>query len=469
MPRGAAAAAGASAGTVPVAHSRTLVPKAASRREAPGPIAPCQQSPLALAVILLVASVSPVGTFCSLCPHSGGRLGTRQTGTGARRAACGEVQRWLQGAWRGDTRVASAEQGVEFVGPASLTEQERFAQAQNMSAAAAVAMGPTGYRPSPRGMEDGDEGAIAIARRVSSAWLLLNASSHAFDGFCGHARRSKRRARRDAAVHDTDRNAPYSALSHRAGMAWGASLELRNASSSAGGIAHTAPGRDQQQVLCDPYAWRRGVSKGEVRLLSDMQLLDFEGGGTSFKLGGQRQRFDLSSLKDRWRHKPSIHRQGDGAGAGEVEGEVEGEGEGEQNESAVQDLDSTAGEPARDLLQRPGCPQGSSCEHVAPADAEPPGAASGQGNGHEEHGEERRGNVHGGQRQLGFEDARVQPLASVKRYYNQPLAPRDDRFELAGRERDREGGRGGKGERGGGDSPPNDAVASEIPKPEGEA
>ena len=462
MPLGATAAAGPTVQRQGGDVMRS--PARPSARPIPGPIAPCEPRPLALAFILLVASVTPVGTFRSLCPHSGGR-----PGAGARQAACGGVQRGLQGAWRGDTRVASAEKGVGFVGPASFTEQERFAQAQNMSAAAPGAMGPTGYRPS-RGMEEGDAGAIAIARRVSRAWSLLNASSHTFDGFCGHARRSKRRARRDAAiVHDTDRNAPYSALSHRAGLAWGAGLELRNASSSAGGIAHTALGHDQQQVLCDPYAWRRGVSKGEVRLLSDMQLLDFEGGGTSFKLGGQRQRFDLSSLKDRWRHKPSIHRQGDGAGAGEVEGEVEGEGEGEQNESAVQDLDSTAGEPARDLLQRPGCPQGSSCEHVAPADAEPPGAASGQGNGHEEHGEERRGNVHGGQRQLGFEDARVQPLASVKRYYNQPLAPRDDRFELAGRERDREGGRGGKGERGGGDSPPNDAVASEIPKPEGEA
>ena len=456
MPRGAAAAAGASAGSAPGAHSRTHpVARAASRREAPGPIAPCEPRPLALAVIVLVASVTPVGTFCSLCPHSGGRLGT-----GAKRAACGGLQRGLHGAWRGDARVASAKQGVGFVGPASLTGQERVAQAKNMSAAAAGTMGATW--PSPRGMEDGDAGAIAIARRVSSAWLRLNASSHAFDGFCGHARRSKRRARRDAAVHDTDRNAPYSAVSHRAGLAWGAGLELRNASSSAGGIAHTAPGHAQQQVLCDPYAWRRGTSKGEVRMLSDMQLLDFEGGGTSFMLGGHRQRFDLSSLKDRWRHMPSIHLLGDGARAGEAE--AKGEGEGEQNESAVKDLDSAAGEPARDLLQRLGCPQDLSCEHVAPADAEPPGAASGRGDGHEEHGDERRGNVHGRQPKAGFEDARVQPLASVKRYYNQPLAPRDERFELA-----RGVVGGGRGGREGGDLPPNDAVARKNSKPEGEA
>ena len=448
MPLGATAAAGPTVQRQGGDVMRS--PARPSARPIPGPIAPCEPRPLALAFILLVASVTPVGTFCSLCPHSGGR-----PGAGARQAACGGVQRGLQGAWRGDTRVASAEKGVGFVGPASFTEQERFAQAQNMSAAAPGAMGPTGYRPS-RGMEEGDAGAIAIARRVSRAWSLLNASSHTFDGFCGHARRSKRRARRDAAiVHDTDRNAPYSALSHRAGLAWGAGLELRNASSSAGGIAHTALGHDQQQVLCDPYAWRRGVSKGEVRLLSDMQLLDFEGGGTSFKLGGHRQRFDLSSLKDRWRHMPSIHRR---------EGEGEGEG---------QYLDSTAREPARDLLQRPGCPQDSFFAHVAHADAEPPGAASGQGDGQEEHGEERRENVNGGQRRVGFEDARVQPLASVKRYYNQPLAPRDDRLCERAREstraRERERWGGGKGGREGGDSPPNVAVARVTPKPEGEA
>ena len=37
-----------------------------------------------------------------------------------------------------------------------------------------------------------------------------------------------------------------------------------------------------------------------MRLLSDLQLLDFEGGICSFPLGGNRQRFDLSSLKERW-------------------------------------------------------------------------------------------------------------------------------------------------------------------------
>ena len=46
--------------------------------------------------------------------------------------------------------------------------------------------------------------------------------------------------------------------------------------------------------------------KGHVRLLSNEQLLDFEGGLTSFPLGGHRQRFDLSSLKHRWRECPAV-------------------------------------------------------------------------------------------------------------------------------------------------------------------
>ena len=52
--------------------------------------------------------------------------------------------------------------------------------------------------------------------------------------------------------------------------------------------------------------------KGHVRLLSAEQLLDFEGGLTSFPLGGHRQRFDLSSLKHRWRECPP--REGDRTG-----------------------------------------------------------------------------------------------------------------------------------------------------------
>ena len=56
---------------------------------------------------------------------------------------------------------------------------------------------------------------------------------------------------------------------------------------------------------------RHGNVEGEggrnvhLRLMSDMQLLDFEGGQlTSWPLGGHRQRFLLSSLKESWSRTP---------------------------------------------------------------------------------------------------------------------------------------------------------------------
>ena len=373
--------------------------------------------PLALAALALLAAVAPVGTF--VAPSS-----LRPPGRRAAQAVCGGEsgpRARADAARRGAARLASAERGVDFLGPASLTERERFAAAQNGSAAAPRGAGApaqrtpsqaAGQRAPPGGAEDG--AADAIVRRVSRAWSLLNASSHALQGFCGPTRRSRRQARRDEAVRklggDPDSGAPYSAVSHRAGLAWGAGLELRNASSSsaAAGMATTrSPGRDQgrsddqqQQARRDPYAWRRGVSKGEVRLLSDTQLLDFEGGATSFKLGGHLQRFDLSSLKDRWRHQSSIEQQ--------------------HNANTRQDAKGSTGEPARGEVQRPGSLRGASSGNVSQMnDATAAGAAPGAALGREDGR---------GPRRLGLDDACVQPLASVKRYYNEPLAPRDERL-----------------------------------------
>jgi len=161
-------------------------------------------------------------------------------------------------------------------------------------------------------------------------------SNSAWDGFCGTRRRSARRHRQDssaAAAAYTDGVVPFSLETHFAGLAWGAGLELRDSLQdkitvylpSAAGHSEApqqtslGPARKESEnqhavdahaltsgvadVSVDPYAWRNGAVKGEVRLLSDLQLLDFEGSLSSFPLGGNRQRFDLSSLKERWNER----------------------------------------------------------------------------------------------------------------------------------------------------------------------
>ena len=197
------------------------------------------------------------------------------------------------------------------------------------------------------------------AETPSSAWAEMleeySGDTSEIGGLCGrqgpHGQRQnlqrRRRGRRRRAFagaqasEGSDSRRDRTMQTHRMGLAWGAGLETRNTSATfvavrrqqriegqrqARGRLSTrtlhresprngnAEGRarslsvdtnkavvhDAYTCLSDPYAWRQGVRRGEMRLLSDLQLLDFEGGICSFPLGGNRQRFDLSSLKERW-------------------------------------------------------------------------------------------------------------------------------------------------------------------------
>ena len=222
-------------------------------------------------------------------------------------------------------------------GPASLTERQAFVQAEAHNSK------PSDDLVIAYGQSKRPDNSSAVTERVARAWTSLRSDS--WDGFCGKGR-DRQRDRRNAAQELGDVDVS-TAATYRVGLAWGAGLELRNSphmnDEPSAALKHDlfAPqqafeetrqrelrsrpqesdvyrndgsGDARRPVERDAYAWRDGARRGEVRLLSDVQLLDFEGGLTSFSLGGHRQRFDLSSLKERWIDHPQ-HLQERGADA----------------------------------------------------------------------------------------------------------------------------------------------------------
>ena len=204
----------------------------------------------------------------------------------------------------------------------------------------------------------GDE-SLEPAETPSSAWAEMfqeySDDTSEIGGLCGRQgphgqRQNLQRRRRGRSSHalagaqtseGSDSRRDRTMRTHRMGLAWGAGLEPRNTSATFVAVRRQQRIEGQRQArgrlstrtfhresprvgnaegrartlsmdtnnavvhaayagLSDPYAWRQGVRRGEMRLLSDLQLLDFEGGISSFPLGGNRQRFDLSSLKERW-------------------------------------------------------------------------------------------------------------------------------------------------------------------------
>lgn len=263
-----------------------------------------------------------------------------------------------------------------LVGPASQTERQVLYEAGYSDGAD---IGDLAQMEQHSGLRH------TLSDRIATAWAAVDLdSTDTWDGFCGLRRKRARRPRFKgaaavAAEHDdfvpcSSGMLPFSPETHRAGLAWGAGLERRVSSNLqydsllSSAVEHPAALNQQQQVCArrgieqkragavsvdphlwrsgvgkdevrpdqpstpkpadtkqrrgsrvldgdvwdvsvDPLAWRNGVVKGEVRLLSDMQLLDFEGGLNSFPLGGNRQRFDLSSLKERWNEGGMIHKE----------------------------------------------------------------------------------------------------------------------------------------------------------------
>ena len=210
----------------------------------------------------------------------------------------------------------TAKGGLGFGGPASVTE------AQILAGDHLPAVGWGGIEDTEQMQLGGhsDEGHSDDSGRPPITWAGVREATE-WDGFCGRRKRRSRDRSLDSPANDgeTDWPAPFSPATHRAGLAWGAGMERRSLGDCPP-VSRTPPaqapatmldnpaciGEGQQQRTeeggrsADPYAWRAAEQHGQVRLLSDEQLLQFEGGMTSFPLGGHRQRFDLSSLKHRW-------------------------------------------------------------------------------------------------------------------------------------------------------------------------
>jgi hypothetical protein len=220
------------------------------------------------------------------------------------------------------------------VGPGGHQDRSAGAWAVEQQTSAATDLEPKtdGLRgPLKNQRAQGTEGMTASEPLDAAAWgAVFQAQTgkvEEWNGYCGRRekyalqRRIRRSRRRQGQDTDDDAGSPesttesggvpataFSLETHRAGLAWGAGLEARNSSSSTSASTRSrssascstsaiAPRQDPYAHTRDPYAWRAGVCRGEVRLLSDAQLLAFEGGVTSFPYGGNRMRFDLSSLK----------------------------------------------------------------------------------------------------------------------------------------------------------------------------
>ena len=172
----------------------------------------------------------------------------------------------------------------DFMCPVTLTELKCFEEAHDEAAHASF----EGFSFEQNVF--GRNGLSSIEK--SSGYVKVTC----WNGFCGLRR--KRHAADDDACRYTARIITFiavyrciSLLTNPTGLSSGTALEQRTNVTCHGNL--------------DPYSWRCSVSNVHLHLMSDMQLLDFEGGQlTSWPLGGHRQRFLLSSLKESWSRTP---------------------------------------------------------------------------------------------------------------------------------------------------------------------
>lgn len=294
----------------------------------------CAAGPRALAALVLLVALDPADTL--VAPFCAGLRAVHVWEDGRyapaaaaaiirpRRQAGGALPRLV--ALRGWKQEGTDARQLEFGGPASVMERQILAGRDPGHDSAAV-----GWEGHVQVHPELAEGGSAEQNRSSLVtWAGVRQATE-WDGFCGRRRRRGRARQQSSRVGvEAERRwpMPYSPATHCVGIAWGAGLERRSPGHTPGAgytsqaqaptAAPPDPGRTdhgqerQKEAVPDPYAWRNAEMKGHVRLLSAEQLLDFEGGLTSFPLGGHRQRFDLSSLKHRWRECPP--REGDRTG-----------------------------------------------------------------------------------------------------------------------------------------------------------
>ncbi len=169
---------------------------------------------------------------------------------------------------------------LDFMCPVTLTELKCVEEAHD-EAAHALFEGPS--------LEQNVFGRNGLSSMEKSSGCV---KMTCWNDLCGLRR--KRHAADDDACRCTARIITFiavyrciSLLTNPTGLASGTALEQRTNVTRHGNL--------------DPYSWRCAERNVHLRLMSDMQLLDFEGGQlTSWPLGGYRQRFLLSSLKESW-------------------------------------------------------------------------------------------------------------------------------------------------------------------------